>query len=72
VRDIFCFFCGGEETKWERVVSAVKGSKEVCMRRCDEEGMMFVMYKAVVCGERLKAAANRGKVIRAWVEAGKV
>jgi hypothetical protein len=42
------------------VVSAVKGSKEVCMRRCDEEGMMFVMYKAVVYGERLKNVSQFG------------
>jgi hypothetical protein len=59
----------------------VKGSKEVCMRRCDEEGM-FVVCKAAVYeslkivsqfgfmtveseGTNLKAAANRGKVIRA-------
>ena len=42
MRDIFCFFCGGEETKWERVVSAVKGSKDVWMRRCDEEGILNV------------------------------
>lgn len=47
MRLIFCFFCGGEGTKWERVVSAEKGSNEDCNRRW--EGMFgYVGKKKII------------------------
>lgn len=35
--------------KWEAVVSAEKGSKSVCIRRCDEEGMFVVCRQKYIC-----------------------
>jgi len=84
VRDIFCFFWGGEEMKWEAVVSAEKGANSDCIRRCDEEGM-FVMYRQKYMPKKmsqfgdwkarrgttnLNTVANGWKVIRAVVVPG--
>lgn len=63
MRLIFCFFWGGEETKWERVDSTAMGPKEDWSRRC--EGMC--VEGIVVYGGR-NTCAWRESMPRIWYD----